>query len=46
MHEQRRVVVYIPEEQYFKLKSKLALRGSSVSGWFRDQVKSLLSVNK
>jgi len=40
---QRRVVVYIPEEDYRSLRAKLILLGKSVSQWFREIVKSFLS---
>ena len=45
MKEQKRVVIYISEETHRKLKSKLALMGETVSGWFRKQVKELLINN-
>lgn len=35
----RRVVVYVESDDYKKLKSKLALAGQSVSGWFREVTK-------
>lgn len=31
-----RVVMYIEEDVYRSLKSSLAARGKTVSGWFRD----------
>lgn len=43
MKKQNRVVVYIPEDDYNRLQSKLRLAGKTVSGWFREQVAKLLS---
>ena len=40
--KQKRVVVYLPEEQYRKLKAKLSILGKTVSGWFRELTKRLL----
>lgn len=42
MKPQRRVVVYIPEDDYKKLRAKLILLGQSVSGWFRVIIKNFL----
>lgn len=42
MSKQKRVVVYIDEEQHRKLKAKLALLGESLSGWFRKVVRDFL----
>lgn len=42
MKKQKRVVVYIPEEDYNQLQSKLRLTGQNVSGWFRVVVAKLL----
>lgn len=42
MEKQQRVVVYVGESTYKKLKSILALSGKSVSGWFREIVKKLI----
>lgn len=38
----KRVVVYIEEQQYRKLKSKLALLGLSVSAWVREKIDEFL----
>ncbi len=38
----KRIVVYVEEDVYRKLKSLLALRGLTVSGWFRNAVQRLL----
>ena len=38
----KRAVVYIDEKEYKELKSKLALLGKSVSGWFREVVKKMI----
>ena len=40
--KQKRVVVYVPEEDYNKLRSKLMLTGMNVSKWFRNIVKEFL----
>lgn len=37
-----RVQLYCPQEDYFKLKSKLALKGVGVSAWFREAVKKFV----
>lgn len=42
MKPQKRVVVYIPEEDYIKLRVKLILLGTSVSAWFRKVIKEFL----
>lgn len=36
MIKQKRVVIYIPEQEYLRLKSALSLEGKTVSGWFRE----------
>lgn len=38
----QRVVVYLDPRDHRRLKAKLALRGSSVSEWFRQMVRRLL----
>lgn len=38
----KRVVVYIEESLYRLLKSLLASKGESVSGWFRKTVERLV----
>ena len=43
MKKQKRVVVYIPEDDYRTLRSKLILLGKTVSGWFREIVKEFLA---
>ena len=43
MKKQKRVVVYIPEDDYRTLQSKLILLGKTVSGWFREIVKEFLA---
>lgn len=40
--KQKRVVVYLPEDEHRRLRSKLASLGKTVSGWFREVVKALL----
>lgn len=42
MKKQKRVTVYIPEEDYNNLRSKLILLGKTVSGWFRETVKKFM----
>lgn len=39
---QKRVVVYIPEEDYRRLRSKLILMGQTVSEWVRNLIKEFL----
>lgn len=41
--KQKKVVVYLPEEDYKLLRIKLLQMGETVSGWFRKKVKALLS---
>lgn len=41
--EQKRVVVYIPPEDYKNLRVKLILLGMTVSEWFRKQIKAFLN---
>ena len=36
---QKRVVVYVPEDEYRQLKAVMALKGTSVSAWFRKKLK-------
>lgn len=43
MIKQKRVVVYIPEEDYRSLRAKLLLVGLTVSGWLREVVKRFLN---
>lgn len=42
MRKQKRVVVYLPEDDYLKLRSKLILVGQTVSGWVRELIKEFL----
>lgn len=42
MKNQKRVVVYLDEDDYKKLRSKLILLGMTVSGWFRKVIKQFL----
>ena len=42
MKKQKRVVVYLPEEDYKNLRAKLILTGKTVSGWFRELVNKFL----
>lgn len=39
---QKRVVIYMNEDEHKKVKSKLALMGLSVSEWFRRLVKEFV----
>lgn len=41
--KQKKVVVYLPEEDYKNLRIKLLQMGETVSGWFRKVVRDLLS---
>jgi len=38
----KRITLYVPEDQYLLLKSRLALKGKSVSGWFRGRMDRFL----
>lgn len=40
--KQKRVVVYMPEDEYNALRAKLILMGKTVSGWFRSLVRTFL----
>lgn len=40
--KQRKVVVYIPDDDYKNLRAKLILLGETVSGWFRQIIKTFL----
>ena len=40
--KQKRVVVYMPAEDYNKLQQKLRLLDQTVSGWFRGIVRDFL----
>lgn len=40
--KQKRVVVYIPEDDYRKLRAKLILLGKTVSQWVRELVKEFI----
>ena len=42
MKPQKRVVVYIPEEDYTELRIKLLRLGKSASAWFREVIKEFL----
>jgi len=43
MKKQKRVVVYIPEDDYRILRSKLIMFGKTVSGWFREVVNKFIN---
>ena len=43
MIKHKRVVVYIPEEDYKTLRAKLIMLGETVSGWLRKIIKQFLS---
>lgn len=45
MIKQKRVVVYLPAEQYKMLRAKLIIHGKTVSQWFRENAKEFLSKN-
>lgn len=42
MIKQKRVVVYMPEDMYNRLQSKLRLVGQTVSGWIRKKISNFL----
>jgi hypothetical protein len=39
MIKQKRLVVYIPEIEHYKLKIALAIRGKTFAGWIRQLIK-------
>ena len=41
--KQRRVVIYMPDDQYNELRARLIMEGKTVSSWFREVVKEVLS---
>jgi Ribbon-helix-helix protein, copG family len=41
--KQKRVTIYVPEEDYNKLRVKLILTGKTVSAWVRDLIKKFLA---
>jgi len=38
MENMKRVVVYVPQDNYRELKGSLATQGLTVSGWFREVI--------
>lgn len=42
MTKHKRVVVYVPEDKYMKLRAVLLLMGKTVSGWFRELVDKMI----
>lgn len=40
--KQKRIVVYVPEEDYTALRIKLISVGKTVSGWVREIIEQLL----
>ncbi len=42
MIKHKRVVVYIPEEDYKTLRAKLIMLGKTVSGWLRVVIKTFI----
>ena len=42
--KQKRITVYLPEDDYRKLRSQLILQGKSASQWIREQIKKFLSI--
>ena len=43
--KQKRITIYIPEEDYRKLRSKLILKGTTVSAWVRKVISIYLKEN-
>lgn len=41
--KQKKVVVYIPEDDYKALRIKLIQAEKSVSGWVREQIRKFLN---
>jgi hypothetical protein len=42
MKKQKRVTIYVPEEDYNQLRAKLILTGKTVSEWIRIVIKNFL----
>ena len=42
-NQQKRVVVYIPEDDYRELRAKLIRMGKTVSQWAREIIKAFLA---
>lgn len=42
MIKHKRVVVYIPEQDYLDLRVKLIRLGKNVSGWVRDVIRKFI----
>lgn len=40
--KQKRIAVYLPENDYRILRSKLILEGKTASQWVREQIKKFL----
>lgn len=40
--KQKRIVVYLPEDDYKELRAKLILMGTTVSEWFRKVMKDFI----
>ena len=41
---QERITVYAPQDEYRRLKAKLALKGIAITEWFRRKVKEELAL--
>lgn len=42
MKPQKRVVLYLNEEEYLELRAKLIIAGDTVSGWLREVIHEYL----
>lgn len=40
--KQKRIVVWIPEDEHNQLKSKLSLVGQNISSWIRKEINKFL----
>lgn len=43
MKEHKRVTIYLPEDEYRELRSRLILKGQTVSQWVREAIKRFLA---
>ncbi len=43
MGSHKRIVIYMPEDEYRALRSKLVLQGKTFSQWVREKVRRFLT---
>ena len=41
--KQKKVTIYIPEDEYVALRMKLLVAGKTVSGWVREIIRKFLT---